>query len=79
MIARATAELRKLVPNPGSYVSESDFFEKDWQHAFWGENYPRLRAVKAKYDRMAYSSCTTALAAKSGATMVSKGVPRISR
>ena len=50
MITRATAELRKLVPNPGSYVSESDFFEKDWQHAFWGENYPRLRAVKAKYD-----------------------------
>ena len=49
-IAHATAELRKLVPNPGSYVSESDFFEKDWQHAFWGENYPRLRAVKAKYD-----------------------------
>ena len=49
-IAHATGELRKLVPNPGSYVSESDFFEKDWQHAFWGENYPRLRAVKAKYD-----------------------------
>ncbi len=49
-IARATAELRKLVPNPGSYVSESDFFEKDWQHAFWGDNYPRLRAVKATYD-----------------------------
>ena len=48
--ARATAELRKLVPNPGSYVSESDYFEKDWQHAFWGDNYPRLRAVKAKYD-----------------------------
>jgi FAD/FMN-containing dehydrogenase len=49
-IARATAELRKLVPNPGSYVSESDFFEKDWQNAFSGDNYPRLRAVKAKYD-----------------------------
>jgi FAD/FMN-containing dehydrogenase len=49
-IARATTELRKLVPNPGSYVSESDFFEKDWQHAFWGGNYPRLRAAKAKYD-----------------------------
>jgi FAD/FMN-containing dehydrogenase len=48
--ARATAELRKLVPNPGSYVSESDYFEKDWQRAFWGDNYPRLRAVKAKYD-----------------------------
>jgi FAD/FMN-containing dehydrogenase len=48
--ARATAELRKLVPSPGSYVSESDYFEKDWQRAFWGDNYPRLRAVKAKYD-----------------------------
>lgn len=49
-IGRATAELRKLVPNPGSYVSESDFFEEDWQHAFWGDNYPRLRAAKATYD-----------------------------
>jgi hypothetical protein len=34
----------------GSYVSESDYFEKDWQHAFWGDNYARLRAVKAKYN-----------------------------
>jgi FAD/FMN-containing dehydrogenase len=50
LITLATAELRKLAPNPGSYVSESDFFEKDWQHAFWGDNYSRLRAVKAKYD-----------------------------
>jgi hypothetical protein len=43
-------ELRKVAPNPGSYVSESNFFEPDWQHSFWGDNYPRLLAVKAKYD-----------------------------
>lgn len=49
-IARAMAELRKLVPDPGSYVSESSFFERDWQRAHWGANYPRLQAVKAKYD-----------------------------
>lgn len=44
------AELRKLVPRPGSYVSESDFFEPDWQHAFWGSHYERLLAVKTQYD-----------------------------
>ena len=49
-IALATAELRTQVPNVGSYVSESDFFEADWQHAFWGSNYARLAAVKASYD-----------------------------
>lgn len=46
----AAAELRKLVPNAGSYVSESDYFNESWQHAFWGENYSRLRTIKAKYD-----------------------------
>ena len=49
-VARAMDELRKVAPHSGSYVSESDFFEPDWQHSFWGDNYPRLLAVKAKYD-----------------------------
>jgi FAD/FMN-containing dehydrogenase len=35
---------------PGSYVSESDFFEPQWRRSFWGANYPRLAAVKKKYD-----------------------------
>jgi len=43
-------ELRILAPNGGSYVSESDFFEKDWQHSYWGSNYPRLASLKKKYD-----------------------------
>jgi len=38
------------VPDPGSYVSESNFFNASWQRAFWGGNYPKLRTVKAKYD-----------------------------
>jgi FAD/FMN-containing dehydrogenase len=49
-VADAMAPLRKLVPGYGSYVSESDYFERDWQRAFWGGNYPRLLAVKRKYD-----------------------------
>jgi FAD/FMN-containing dehydrogenase len=43
-------EIRKLLPRVGSYVWETDFFQPNWQKAFWGENYPRLRAVKDKYD-----------------------------
>jgi hypothetical protein len=49
-IERAMAELRKLVPEPASYVSESNFFEQQWQRAFWGDNYQRLLEVKTKYD-----------------------------
>jgi FAD/FMN-containing dehydrogenase len=49
-IGRAMDEVRKLVPNPGSYVAESNFFNADWQRAFWGSNYNRLLAVKDQYD-----------------------------
>jgi FAD/FMN-containing dehydrogenase len=49
-VAQAMVELRRVVPDAGAYVSESSYFEKDWQGAYWGENYKRLRAVKAKYD-----------------------------
>jgi hypothetical protein len=49
-VNRAMDELSRIVPTPGSYVSESDFFEADWQQAFWGSNYERLVAVKRRYD-----------------------------
>jgi FAD/FMN-containing dehydrogenase len=49
-IARATNELLRVVPQAGSYLSESDFFEHSWQEAFWGSNYERLAAIKDKYD-----------------------------
>ena len=49
-INRAMDELLKVVSHPGSYVSESDFFERVWQQSFWGSNYPRLASVKKKYD-----------------------------
>lgn len=49
-IDNATNELLKVVPDEGAYVSESDFFQKDWQHTFWGSNYKWLRDAKKKYD-----------------------------
>jgi FAD/FMN-containing dehydrogenase len=51
-ITAAADELRAIAPAAGAYVSESNFFDKSWQQSFWGPNYPRLRAVKAKYDPM---------------------------
>jgi FAD/FMN-containing dehydrogenase len=49
-IGLAMVELLKVAPGAGSYVSESDYFQADWQRAFWGANYPRLAAIKRRYD-----------------------------
>ena len=42
--------LRAIVPGDGAYVSESNFFQENWQQAYWGSNYTRLASVKKKYD-----------------------------
>jgi len=44
------AGLKSLAPESGAYLNEADGFDPNWQHDFWGGNYPRLRAVKEKYD-----------------------------
>ena len=49
-VHRCMNELRAVASRGGSYVSESDFFEEDWQHSYWGSNYARLTSVKKKYD-----------------------------
>ncbi len=42
--------LLKAAPGAGSYVSESNYFERDWQASFWGGNHRRLAAAKHQYD-----------------------------
>lgn len=49
-IGKAMDALLKVAPGTGSYVSESDYFERAWQTAFWGTNYPRLSSLKQRYD-----------------------------
>jgi FAD binding domain/Berberine and berberine like len=49
-VDNAIAELWKVAPRAGSYVSESNYFNQSWQESFWGTNYPRLLSIKRKYD-----------------------------
>src|SRR4029453_11137483 len=49
-IAQCVNPLRALIPESGGYVSESNYFENEWQRAYWGANYPRLAEIKRKYD-----------------------------
>jgi FAD/FMN-containing dehydrogenase len=47
---KAIDELHRLLPHPGSYISESNYFEKNWKQSFWGDNYSKLFAIKKRYD-----------------------------
>jgi FAD/FMN-containing dehydrogenase len=49
-VHRSMNELRAVADKGGAYVSESNFFESDFQHAYWGGNYPRLAEIKKRYD-----------------------------
>ena len=49
-VAKSMDELRKLAPNGGAYVSESNYFERSFGEAYWGSNYTRLKEVKKRYD-----------------------------
>jgi hypothetical protein len=49
-VQKSMDELLKVVAVPASYLSESDFFDLQWQRSYWGSNYTRLASVKKKYD-----------------------------
>jgi FAD binding domain/Berberine and berberine like len=49
-VRRCLSELRAIAPNGGAYVSESNFFETEWQRSYWGSNRDKLAETKKKYD-----------------------------
>jgi len=49
-VQAAMKALRVCAPDTGAYVNECDYFQEDWQRAFWGPHYPRLLDVKRRYD-----------------------------
>ena len=45
-VHRCMSELCAIAPSGGAYLSESNFFESDFQHSYWGTNHarsPKLR------------------------------------
>jgi hypothetical protein len=50
VVAAAMAPLKALAKRPASYLSETDYFQDDWQASFWGHHYARLTRVKDRYD-----------------------------
>ena len=50
VVAAAMAPLNALAERPASYLSETDYFQDDWQVSFWGDHYARLTRVKDRYD-----------------------------
>jgi FAD/FMN-containing dehydrogenase len=49
-IDAAMGPIHAITPNAGSYLNETDYFEPDWQHNFWGDNYARLLEIKHTHD-----------------------------
>jgi FAD/FMN-containing dehydrogenase len=49
-VQAAMSALRTAAPDAGAYVNECDYFQPNWQKAFWGANYPRLLEIKRRYD-----------------------------
>jgi len=41
---------KALTPGSGTYMSESDYIEPNWQESFHGSKYPRLLQIKQKWD-----------------------------
>jgi FAD/FMN-containing dehydrogenase len=50
LVTAAIAPLKALREQPASYFNETDYFQEDWQTAFWGDHYTRLLQVKKHYD-----------------------------
>ncbi|RPD55526.1 FAD-binding domain-containing protein [Lentinus tigrinus ALCF2SS1-7] len=48
---------RDLTPGSGAYFNEGDVYEPDHETSYWGDNYPKLLAVKRKYDPHGLLDC----------------------
>lgn len=67
--------LRELTPDSGAYMSEADVIEPNMQQSFYGSNYPRLYALKQKYDPTGLFFALTAVGAEDWEVQVTDPLP----
>jgi hypothetical protein len=72
-VQAAMAALRIVAPETGAYVNECDYFQPDWQKAFWGPTTRGSFKSSAVTTPMAYFSHTTASVARTGARTAFRG------
>jgi FAD/FMN-containing dehydrogenase len=49
-VEAAMREIYGVAPGAGAYLTESNYFQRDWKRAYWGPHYPALARAKRKYD-----------------------------
>ena len=50
MTSTMVPSLIDITPGSGTYMNEANFQQASWKQDFYGSNYPKLRAIKRKYD-----------------------------
>ncbi|KAF7121857.1 hypothetical protein CNMCM5793_009411 [Aspergillus hiratsukae] len=66
---------RETCPDAGAYMSEADILEPNFQQAFYGENYPRLYALKQRYDPFGLFYAPTAVGSEDWTVETEDGLP----
>ncbi|KAJ3039183.1 hypothetical protein HDV00_012506 [Rhizophlyctis rosea] len=56
-VTAATEKLKRLAPDSGCYINESDAYEKGWIQSKYGANYARLKSIKKKVDPFGVLVC----------------------